>query len=1032
MIPCSVVLKARARLSRLLAPLCVGATFLALTAAACSVPQFDFDAPPVVGAGGDGVVVVPHCRNGELDSDSGESDFDCGRGCSPCGVAQHCTDVADCEDGLLCHEGSCLEAGCMNGVQDGSETDQDCGGDGCKTCVKGQGCAQGTDCESGVCGDAKCLAAACDDQTKNGKETGIDCGGDCTPCPTDEPCVVGGDCISGECNDQVCGAECADGFANCDKDNANACEVNTRTDLGNCGFCRNVCDLPHATAECSAGECRIATDGCEVGYQDCNGDPADGCEVDLKTNKLNCGACNHVCPDLNGTPSCQAGLCEITCNDGFEDCDDTRNNGCEINLKSSSTNCNACGKKCAADPGYSPYCKDGACGQTQCSAGKGDCNGDPADACETTLTNDVENCGGCGIKCEAVNAAVACVNSKCVISSCKADFADCVGGYADGCETNTQTSTSHCGGCGKACTIANGAPKCDAGSCEVNSCSGTFRDCDGDPKSGCEINIATSPKNCGGCGNQGTDCTTKYANASSSCANSACTSPMCNAGYGDCSGGLADGCETNTTNSPGNCGGCGNVCSTAGSAHVSSNACVNSQCAPMCSGSYLTCDNNKLNGCEADSLSDENNCGACGTVCSSTSSAHVTSNDCGNGTCDPQCAGTWGDCDSSRTNGCEVDTAVSTSHCGGCNIKCDTGAAAHVSSNPCSGGSCQPKCTGLFDDCDSSRSNGCEKDVSADKANCGACGVSCGTSNASITTCSAGKCDPTCNSGWGKCATPELGCVTQLGTSTNCTKCGQACSGSTPFCSLTGCADHRDIVVVPSGVNATAGWDGSASTLAEIKLNHNLQTPRLDAAGNATNRMILVGVTATDNYTAAENISVSYAGTTMKLAFEQLDPGAHSYAGIYYLLEANLPEAGNNKVAIASFGGAGTWGHGGLDVVELKNVMQVAPIASGGSGLNTSCGAKTSRGATVNFSQAGSLVYGIIGARHAAQIDLTDTSTGNPNITLSAYKIQNGPDKMGMSSAYVGLDSSHTMTWDVYDCYNSAVALVAIKRLNAN
>jgi len=34
----------------------------------------------------------------------------------------------------------------------------------------------------------------------------------------------------------------------------------------------------------------------------------------------------------------------------------------------------------------------------------------------------------------------------------------------------------------------------------------------------------------------------------------------------------------------------------------------------MCSGSYLTCDNNKFNGCEADSSMDGSNCGACGTV----------------------------------------------------------------------------------------------------------------------------------------------------------------------------------------------------------------------------------------------------------------------------------------------------------------------------------------------------------------------------------------------------------------------------------
>ncbi|MDF3069782.1 MAG: hypothetical protein K0R38_5383 [Polyangiaceae bacterium] len=1027
MIPSGVAFNARARLSRLLAPLCLGATFLGLTVAACSVPEFDFEPPPLVAAGGDGSVVVPHCRNGELDADLGESDFDCGRGCTPCGVAKHCSDVADCEDGLLCHEGSCLEAGCMNEVRDGAETDVDCGGDGCKPCLTDQSCAQGADCESAVCEGGECRDAACGDQVRNGRETGVDCGGDCEPCVADEPCVVGKDCISGECNGKVCGSVCQDGFANCDLSNTNACEVNTRTDLENCGVCGNACDLPHATSECSAGECRIQTDGCDVGFMDCDGDPKNGCEVDLKTNKLNCGACHKVCPDLNGSPSCAAGLCEITCNEGFEDCDDKRENGCEVNLQSSSQNCEECGKKCAADPGYSAYCKEGVCGQTMCSAGKGDCNGDPVDACETTLTNDVENCGGCGIKCEAVNANVACVNSKCVISSCTGKFADCGGGYADGCETSTDTSTTHCGGCGKGCTISNGSPKCDAGSCEVNSCSGTFRDCDGDPKNGCEINIATNTKSCGGCGAEGTDCGTKYPNATSACLASACTAPLCNAGYGNCDGDPSDGCETNTTNDESHCGGCGKACAFSG-AHVTSNECVSSQCDPQCSTNYLTCDGNRQNGCEADKLSDEDNCGACGTVCSDGPSAHVTSNLCQSGDCDPICSGTYRDCDASRTNGCEVDSGNNASHCGGCGNVCQTGAAAHVSSNPCSGSACRPQCSALYDDCDNDGKNGCEKDVSADRNNCGACGTTCGTTNASATSCSAGACNPICNSGWGKCATPEQGCLTRLGTTTNCAQCGQSCSGGTPFCAAgNGCVAFRDIEVVTPTLSATAGWIGNNGTPAEIRLNHNLQTPRSDASGNANNRMVLVGVATTDNYTAMENVSVTYAGTPMLLAFEQLDPGKHSYAGIYYLLESGLPESGTNRQVVASFGATNTWGHAGVDVVELRNVMQVAPIASGGAGVDMNCSPVATRSASLSFTQSGSLIYGVLGARHSTAAALVDNT-----VTQLSNRQQTTPDGMTLATAYVKANSGRSLGWDVTNCYNTAISLVAIKRLSAN
>lgn len=994
---------------------------MAFLAAACSVPEFSFDQPVVVETGGDGsvVVVVPHCRNGELDSESGESDFDCGRGCLPCGAGKHCTDVADCATDLLCHDGTCLEPGCMNQVQDGEETDEDCGGSGCKPCIVGQSCGVGADCETGVCENAKCLAASCDDQVENGKETAMDCGGgDCPACAVDQPCLLGKDCISGECNGNVCGAECADGFANCDKKNDNACEVNTRTDAENCGFCGNACQLPHAAAECSAGECRIKTDGCEVGFQDCNGDPADGCEVDLKTNKLNCGACHAVCPDLNGDPSCVAGTCQITCNDGFADCDDKRDNGCEINLKNSSKNCNACGKKCAADPGNSAYCKDGTCGQTTCAAGKGDCNGEAVDACETTLTNDVDNCGACGNKCEAVNANVDCVKGVCVITGCKGNFADCGGGFDDGCETNTDTSTSHCGGCGKGCTVSNGSPKCDAGSCEVNSCSGTFRDCNGDPKDGCEINIANNAKVCGGCGAQGTDCTTKYANASSSCTTGACTAPVCNSGFGDCSGGAADGCETNVTKSPSNCGTCGNVCSTDGT-HVSANVCSNSQCVPTCSGPYLTCDNKGENGCEVNGDDNQKNCGDCGIACNDGASAHVVSNPCAGGACSPQCSGTFGDCDTSRQNGCETDTAVSTGNCGGCGKVCKTDATAHVSANTCSGSSCHPTCSGLFDDCDSSRENGCEKDVSGDKSNCGSCDTVCGTSHASVTACSAGKCDPTCTTGWGKCTTPELGCVTPLGTTANCTKCGQACTGSTPFCDPGGCVDHRDIVVAPSGVHGIAGWNGSGAA-SVLTVDHTL------TYGKGNSRMVLVGVASSDTLLDPE--SVKYDDFDMVRAQFAQDSSNQSYAAVYYLLDDQLPDtAGATSHVKVTFSSGSMWGDGGFDVLELKNTMQVAPIANG-TAVGGNCGGGNGlRSVSVTFNQPGSLVYGVMSGRGATQMPV-----------LSAGPTQHWNEHVGSptdhtgSSAYVLDDNNRTFDWTFNDCFNSAGVAVVIKRLNAN
>jgi len=1039
MLASAVSFEPRAGLFRLLAPMCLVASASALMVAACSVPDFEFPEPPaMVGAGGEGAPpsTIPHCQNGELDSDSGESDFDCGRGCGPCGAGRHCTDVADCEAGLLCHEGACLGPGCMNDALDGSETDVDCGGGSCVPCITGKSCVVGRDCDSGVCGEAQCLAPACDDGVENGKETSLDCGGGCAPCPVDEPCRVGDDCVSGECNDRTCGTECADGLANCDKQNLTGCEVNVRTDRSNCGACGNACDLPHATAECSAGECRIATDGCELGYQDCNGDPADGCEVNLKTNALNCGACDKICPDLNGEPSCVSGLCQIDCAEGFEDCDDTRDNGCEVNLETNALSCGACDHECPALPGNSAYCKAGHCGQTTCPEGLGDCNGEPESSgeCETPLDDDVDNCGACGNKCQAVNADVACVHGKCVITACHGNFADCARGYADGCETNTDVSTAHCGACNQPCAVKNGSPKCDEGSCQIKSCNGTFRDCDSDPETGCEINVGSSTENCGACG---TDCSGKYAHARSVCSASSCSAPICDPGYGDCTGGIQDGCESDTRQDPANCGGCGKACETAG-AHVSSNACKSSQCDPKCITNYQTCDDDAHNGCESDRTSDPANCGACGSVCSTAPAAHVNANACIGSDCSPQCAGTYRDCDEDGHNGCEVDTAITRTHCGGCDNVCDNSAEANVTANNCSGSSCQPVCKSSFDDCDGEPENGCETAVDDDLDNCGACGRACAKLHATATACAAGICAPSCSPGWGSCATPELGCVTPLGTATDCTKCGDACVSPSSFCEPTGCADHRDIVVVNSGAgsvgtnngsHATAGWNPAGPGGAVLAVKHGLQTARL-TNGTANDRMIVAGVTSTDAYINPPSLTVTYNGATMKKAVEKSDSNKQSYAAVYYLLDSAMPASAGTYELAVRFGNPGSWGHGGVDVVELRNTGQQAPFVLGGSGTSTSCGTTPARTAALTFGkpEPGSFVYGVLAARGGKSATLASAT----DLVETWNQRQIMPDNLMAAAAYTIADDSRTLTWTVGNCYNSATAIVGVERLNGD
>ena len=85
--------------------------------------------------------------------------------------------------GTLCNgAGVCVAPACDDEIQNGNETDVDCGGV-CGVCANGRGCGVDGDCASGKCTGNSCQAPTCTDGVKNGNETGVDCGGSCDPCP---------------------------------------------------------------------------------------------------------------------------------------------------------------------------------------------------------------------------------------------------------------------------------------------------------------------------------------------------------------------------------------------------------------------------------------------------------------------------------------------------------------------------------------------------------------------------------------------------------------------------------------------------------------------------------------------------------------------------------------------------------------------------------------------------------------------------------------------------------------------------------
>ncbi len=134
-----------------------------------------------------------------------------------------------CSDkgGTVCDDaGNCVSAGCTDGMQNGTETDVDCGGSCAKTCANTKGCNAAKDCASGLCDTAK-------PKPDPNKMSAGTCG----------PCANDGQCPGGFCDDNTksctapqgngagctknsaCSSKfCADGYC-CDKACSGPCEA---------------------------------------------------------------------------------------------------------------------------------------------------------------------------------------------------------------------------------------------------------------------------------------------------------------------------------------------------------------------------------------------------------------------------------------------------------------------------------------------------------------------------------------------------------------------------------------------------------------------------------------------------------------------------------------------------------------------------------------------------------------------------------------------------------------------------------------
>ena len=523
-----------------------------------------------------------------------------------------------CPKDYLCSENGAFCFPACSGVMCGGQcidpmTDKTyCGASGdCRGGNVGVTCAEGYRCKDGKCEQA-CLGEQ------------ILCNGKCVS-PDRDSTYCG---ASGDCEGVNAGETCESGHA-CQ---GGTCKLSCPSNLVECG---GVCVNLTATNMSACGVCL-------EGFADCDNNLANGCEVNGNTDARRCGAsgdcqganAGHVC--ASGT-SCQEGVCRVGCLSGQLLCEDkcitpaTDNTYCGASGDCLGSNA---GEACAT--GY--ICREGEC-EAGCPVGQDYCDG----RCVDLNANNMSACGTCKAgfgNCDN-NWANGCEvrfsdTNRTACTTCASGFGNCDNDWSNGCEVNTSITSAHCGTCGNACPSGGG---CTNGVCQtvcgpgLTLCDTSCRDLDAENRSGCNtcksgfvscggscINPQIHPEYCGArltgnCTHSSSDhnhyfgvkCASNQACQAGKCQNSCLV-----AGQVICNKYCID---PNTSNDY-----CGASGSCAGGVKCASGeSCKAGKCTPNCPSPQIEC-----GGVCKNPTNDENNCGECGKSCDAPNAALVT------------------------------------------------------------------------------------------------------------------------------------------------------------------------------------------------------------------------------------------------------------------------------------------------------------------------------------------------------------------------------------------------------------------------